>query len=55
MFTEYSREGGGAAETPMGSPEGKKGFFTGMVRTGNAVQIDLNRVSSRATLGDSFC
>jgi dihydroxyacid dehydratase/phosphogluconate dehydratase len=45
MFTEYSREGGGAAETPMGSPESEKGFFTSMVRTGDAVQIDLNRVS----------
>jgi hypothetical protein len=37
MFAEYSREGGGAAETAMGSPEGEKGFFTSMVRTGDAV------------------
>jgi dihydroxyacid dehydratase/phosphogluconate dehydratase len=28
----------------MGSPEGEKGLFTGAVRTGDTIQIDLNRV-----------
>jgi hypothetical protein len=29
----------------MGSREEENGFFTGTVRTGDAIQIDLNRVS----------
>ena len=29
----------------MSLPEGEKGFFTGAVRTGDAIQINLNRVS----------
>jgi hypothetical protein len=29
----------------MGPPEGEKGVFTGAIRTGDTIQIDLNRVS----------
>ncbi len=29
----------------MGSPEEEKDFFTGAVRTGDTIQIDLNSVS----------
>jgi dihydroxyacid dehydratase/phosphogluconate dehydratase len=29
----------------MGSPEGEKGLSTGAVRTGDTIQIDLNRIS----------
>jgi dihydroxyacid dehydratase/phosphogluconate dehydratase len=29
----------------MGSPEGEQGLFTGAVRAGDTIQIDLNRVS----------
>jgi dihydroxyacid dehydratase/phosphogluconate dehydratase len=29
----------------MGSPEAKKGLFAGAVRTGDAIQIDLDSVS----------
>jgi dihydroxyacid dehydratase/phosphogluconate dehydratase len=28
----------------MGSPEGEKGLFTGAIRTGDTIQIDLDRV-----------
>jgi dihydroxyacid dehydratase/phosphogluconate dehydratase len=38
----------------MGSPEGKKGEFTGAARTGDTIQIDVDRVLGWATLGDSF-
>jgi len=28
----------------MGLPEGEKGVFTGAIRTGDTIQIDLDRV-----------
>jgi hypothetical protein len=52
MLTECSREGGFAEETQMCSPEGEKRLFTCSVRTGDAIQIDLNYVSSGTALGD---
>jgi hypothetical protein len=45
MLTEGSREGGGAHEKPMGAPKGEKGLFADAVRTGDAIQVDLNSVS----------
>jgi hypothetical protein len=45
MLTECPREGRGAEETPMGSPEGEKGLLADAVRAGDTIQIDLNRVS----------
>jgi hypothetical protein len=43
-LTECPCERRGAEETPMGSPEGEKGFFTGAVHTSDSIQIDHHRV-----------
>jgi hypothetical protein len=41
-LTEGVGKKGGTDETPMRSPEGKKGLFAGAVRTSDTVQINLD-------------
>ena len=38
----------------MGLPKGEKSMFTNQVRTGDAVQIKLDRVRGRAALADGM-
>jgi hypothetical protein len=53
VVTDCARKGGGAYETPMRLPEGEEGLLTGVVRTSDTVEINLD-FPFRTTLGDGF-
>jgi hypothetical protein len=38
----------------MRSPKGEKGLLAGAVRTGDTIEVDLNRALGWATLSDCF-
>ena|GEM_PF-1518063 len=53
MVTDCASKRGGAYETPMRLPEGKKGLLTGVVRTSDTVEINLD-FPFRTALGDGL-
>lgn len=54
MVTEASGKRGGAQKIPMVVLEGQKCLLSGEVSAGDTLQIDINRFTRWAKLGDRF-